>query len=107
MAKKSDGDIECEMKWKLCRRHGWSGPVPEDDLVRDSVDSHEIPRGRRIAEALKKESYVIYQRQRGFSLKGMPELDQLARELRDQCGYDAIQIEATISPFRRAGGFPN
>jgi hypothetical protein len=105
MPSKSDADIKCEMKWKLCRKHGWSGPVPEDSLVKDSVDSHEIPRGRRIADDLKKESYVIYQRKRGFSLKGMPELEQLARELRDQCGYNTIQIEATISPFHRAGGF--
>ena len=41
----------------------------------------------------------------GFSLKGMPEQAALSRELRDQCGYTALQIEATLSPFGRADGF--
>ena len=101
----SDDEIECALKWKLVRKHGWSGPIPEEKLVRDALPASEVARGREICETLKQKTYVVYQRGRGFSLKGMPEQAVLARELRDQCGYTELQIEATLSPFGRAGGF--
>jgi hypothetical protein len=104
---RSDADIECLMKWKLCRRHGWSQSISKRDLAKATVGSNssDIPRAERIADGLKKKPYVIYQRQRGFSLKGMPEIERLAYELRDQCSYTEFQIETTVSPFERAGGF--
>ena len=101
----SDDEIACALKWKLVRAHGWSGPIPEDDLVRDALPATEVSQGREVCERLKQKEYVTYQRGRGFSLKGMPEQAVLARELRDQCSYTELQIEATLSPFGRAGGF--
>ena len=101
----SDDEIECALKWKLVRKHGWSGPISEEKLVRDALPASEVARGREICETLKQKTYVVYQRGRGFSLKGMPEQAALARELRDQCSYTELQIEATLSPFGRAGGF--
>ena len=101
----SDDEIECALKWKLVRKHGWSGPIPEDDLVRDALPASQVSRGRELCEQLKGKEYVIYQRGRGFSLKGMPEQTVLARELRNECSYTELQIEATLSPLGRAGGF--
>ena len=101
----SDEEIECALLWKLARTHGWSGSIPADDLVRDALPGHEDPRGHEICEELKRMAYVTYQRGQGFSLEGMPEQEELAYELRDRCGYTELQIEATLSPFGRAGGF--
>lgn len=66
---------------------------PSAWLVR--IDLGERPRSRRVA----------YQRGRGFSLKGMSQQEDPARELRDRYGHTELQIEATLSPFGRAGGF--
>lgn len=101
----SDNEIACALKWKLVRSHGWSGPIPEEDLVRDALPASEVSRGREVCETLKRKEYITYQRGRGFTLKGMPEQAVLARELRDECSYTELQIEATLSPFGRAGGF--
>jgi hypothetical protein len=35
----------------------------------------------------------------------MSQQEDPARELRDRYGYTELQIEATLSPFGRAGGF--
>lgn len=100
----SDDDLRADLLWKLARRHGWSGWVSEDALVDKALKDSQAPRGRNICKELRKENYVICQRSRGYRIKGMPEQEELAEELR-KYGYGKMRIEATLSPFERSGGF--
>ena len=76
------------------------GRTGYDELVR-AVPSHERGRARDVANDLKHDPYTIYRPGRGFKLDHS-RIDDLARLLRDQCGYSEFRIETTLSHF---GGF--
>lgn len=104
-APSSDDTILCRLKWELASSHTWAGPIPKDEFV-NVLDAADQGRGRELAEKLKQKSYVTWQRGRGFGVKNSPdEQAKLAVELRDDCGYLEIQVEAKLSRFEQAGGF--
>lgn len=88
------------MLWRLARSHGWARWIPEADLVR-AVPSHERGRARRLVEDLAGEPIVVRHPQRGLKLSH-DQIDHLARELRDVCGFSEFLVETTLSHF---GGF--
>lgn len=99
-------ELKCELLWKLCRKHGWGAPIPERDLVDLALCSSDQGIGKRIVDELVREPYVEYRSGRGYSLKNDPDAQaQAAARLRSSCGYLDLQIEATLSRFRQAGGF--
>ncbi len=104
--RKPDSTVKCDLLWKLCRRHGWSTPVPRDVLVNDALESTEQGRGKQLVAELLEEPYIAYQRGKGYSVENSPDAQaKAAFRLRETCGYSGIQIESTLSRFDQAGGF--
>lgn len=102
----SAAEIKCSLLWTLCRRHGWSTPIPESDLVDFALQTTDQGRGKRLVAELLDEPYVGYQRGSGYSVKNSPDAQaKAAFRLRDTCHYTELQIEATLSRFQQAGGF--
>lgn len=99
MGQLDDDEIRCQLLWRLVREHGWSKWVAEDHLVNRALPNSDIGRGRRICKALRDEPYIIWQRGRGYRIKGLPEQEILARELRDQCAFTEFQIISSLSHF--------
>ncbi len=105
-SQKSDSTIKCNLLWKLCRRHGWSTPIPRDDLVIAALESSEQGRGKRLVAELLTEPDISYQRNRGYRIRNSPDAQAYAAfRLRESCGYSTLQIESTLSRFKQAGGF--
>lgn len=107
-----DGDdaerlrLKCRLIFRLCRRHTWGSPIPQDRLLRLSMRRNEFPLGREICEELKYEPYVTFRHGGGFGIKNDPTAQaRVAWFLRERCGYTELQIEATLSRFAQAGGF--
>jgi hypothetical protein len=97
---------KCQLLWKLCRKHGWGTPVPKDVLVDLALKSSDQGRGKDIAEELVTEPYIGYQQNKGYSVKNDPDSQaKVAFLLVSECGYNKIQVEATLSRFKQAGGF--
>lgn len=104
--RQSESEIKCYLQWKLCRTHGWGSPVPKEALVDLALDSVEQGRGKELIEDLIQEPYIEYQEGKGYQIKNSPDAQaKLAFHLEETCGYDRIQIEATLSRFKQAGGF--
>lgn len=86
--------------------HTWSGYVSESDLLDAALDTEGHDTGREVIEELKNEPYTVFQHNRGLQLKNDPDSQAIvAFELRDNCGFTELQIEATLSRFLQAGGF--
>lgn len=95
MANDNDCHELCRLAWRLTRRHGWSGPIPEQDLL-NALDSHAQGRGKR--ELLDDLCDLDFVDRRGGGYIIVPNTwEDLAYFLRDNCGYTEIQIEATLS----------
>lgn len=102
----ADSRIKCSLFWKLCRRHGWGSPVPEDALVDMALARVEQGRGKKLVKELRTESYIEHQEGKGYKVKNSPdEQAKAAFRLRDTCSYSELRIEATLSRFEQAGGF--
>lgn len=105
----TDQEIKCSLLWKMTRRHDWSGPVERDDLVREALRSTERGRGKEIVEELLDEPYITYRRhgkKEGYGLKNNPDAQaQAAYRLLTTCDFSELQIEASLSRFKDAGGF--
>jgi hypothetical protein len=99
MGRLNDDEIRCRLLWRLVREHGWSKWVPEDSLVNRALPDSEIGRGREVCEALRSEPYLVWQHERGYRIKGLPEQETLARELRDRCDFTELQISSSLSHF--------
>lgn len=95
--RKSDSEIECDLLWRLVRRHGWGNWVPEDDLI-DIVPTHERGRARDLADDLQAEPYVAHDPNRGYAVNNS-HVDLLADRLHNDCGYSKFRIETTLSHF--------
>lgn len=101
-----DSELKCDLLWKICRRHGWSTPIPKQDLIDLALEDTEQGRGKKLVEELLDEPYIGYQKGAGYSVKNDPDSQaQAAFRLRETCSYSKIQIEATLSRFEQAGGF--
>lgn len=97
-------EFECRLVWRLARNHGWSRWTSADGLVAQTVPTNERGRIRReVLPRLRDQSFVIYDPERGYRLRG-DTLDQVALYLRDDCGYAEFRVEATVSHF---DGFEN
>lgn len=96
----TDVELKCAMIWRLARSHGWANWIPADDLIK-AVPSHERGQARDIMDQLKREPYITHHGNRGFKINNS-QVDILADELRDDCGYSEFRIIATLSHF---GGF--
>lgn len=94
-----DQVMVCTLLWKLARTHGWSSEVTVQDLVSDANIQDE-EKGREVARnQVSDKSYVGYHQGKDtIWLKAPPE-DTLYYDLRDACGYDELQIEATFSSY--------
>lgn len=92
-------DIECALLWKLARTHGWSTEVDVSDLAREAAVQDE-QKARDIARnQLANRDYIRFHPGRDtIWLKGPP-CDDAAYDLRDECGYSEIQIEATFGDY--------
>lgn len=98
--------IRCKILWKLARMHTWSGYIDERDLLNAALDTEGHDAGRDVIKELRGEPFTVYQRGQGIQLKNDPDSQALvAFELRDDCNYTELQIEATLSRFFQAGGF--
>ncbi|GAB3036815.1 hypothetical protein GCM10025298_27840 [Natronobiforma cellulositropha] len=105
-ARITDAEIKCELLWKICRRHGWSTPIAQEDLVNLALDRTEQGRGKRLVTELLDEPYMQYQRGRGYRVANSPDAQAVAAfRLRETCQYTTLQIETTLSRFQQAGGF--
>jgi hypothetical protein len=94
----TDDEIICRFLWRLARNHGWSSAIPIPDLVAIANIPDE-KRGRRLCETtLTNKRYVGYHRGRNVVWLKVPH-DDLAYDLRDDCGYSTLRIEATLSHF--------
>lgn len=106
MAGPSDSAIRCKLLWKLARMHTWSDYVPVRQLLIAALDTADHDVGRAVVDDLKTEPVTIFQEGRGIRLKNDPDSQAVvAFELRDQCNFTELQIEATLSRFSQAGGF--
>ena len=95
----SEAELRCTLLWRLARRHGWANWIPVDDLV-GAVPTHERGRAREVLENLRRSPLTEHRRGRGFKL-AHSRVDALAKVLREDCGYGAFRIEATLSHFER------
>lgn len=95
----SDEEIECALTFELSRKHAWAQAVGVDDLVGDSNVLDE-QRGRNIARnTLPKRSFIGYHQGKEQLWLEIPPADALAQFLRDNCGYNELQIEATLDSY--------
>lgn len=91
-------EVVCQLLWKLARRHGWSQWISLDALVRD-LSVQDERRAREIFEAqVAKKEYVEYHPGREEVKLNVPH-ENLAYDLRDDCGFSELRIEATLSHF--------
>lgn len=92
-------DIECALLWKLARTHGWSAEVDVSQLTRDA-NVHNEKRARDVARnQLADRDFIGYHQGKDtIWLKGPPSED-VAYHLRDECGYNEIQIETTFGDY--------
>lgn len=65
------------------------------------MPTHERGRARTVVQELIGEPYITHHRNRGFKIDNS-QIDALADELHEICGYSTFRIEATLSHF---GGF--
>lgn len=94
----SDAEIRCQLLFSLSRKHGWGGWVPEADVIRTLPKSEHGRARREILPELRDSPLVIHQRDRGYKINH-DSLSDLAHELRDDCEYSELRIEATLSHF--------
>lgn len=95
----SDGEIRCQLLWKLARSHAWGRWIPEDALARTLPRSE---RGRARGDVLptfRGDVITVYRRGYGYKVNH-DEIERLAYYLRDECGYTELRIEATLSHFQ-------
>ena len=94
----SDTEIRCQLLFFLSRKHGWAQWIPEDELV-GTVPVSERGRARQeILPELQQSPLTIHQRDRGYKINH-DRIEDLAYELRDECTYSELRIEATLSHF--------
>lgn len=94
-----DQSTVCAILWKLARTHGWSTEVAVSDLVSDA-DVRDEQHGREVARnQVANKSYVRYHQGKDTIWLSGPPDDQLYYDLRDDCGYTELQIEATFSSY--------
>jgi hypothetical protein len=98
--------------WSLARRHTWGGRVPFEAAVDDAFQDSKVGEARRTLRPLLK-SYGVYFLQWSESdgevvrMRGDRRV-ALAYYLRDEAGYEAWRVEATVSRFGDVdGGFEN
>lgn len=97
---------EVQLVFKLCRRHGWGSPIPEDDLVNLALHSSDQGRGRTLVGDLVSEPYIGFRSSSGYFVRNDPDSQAYAAyRLQSTCGYTKLQIEGTLSRFAQAGGF--
>lgn len=94
----SDAEIRCQLLFSLSRKHGWGGWVAEDTLIRTLPKSERGRARQDILLKLRDGPLVVYQRDRGYKINH-DAIDDLAYELRDDCEYSELRIEATLSHF--------
>ena len=103
----SSSHLKCRLLWKLCRKHGWGSPVPRDALLNLALQDSDQGYGETLVDDLLEEPYIEHDDVRGgYQVKNNPDSQaQAACRLQSDCGYATIQIEATLSRFKQAGGF--
>jgi hypothetical protein len=94
----SDVEIKCAMLWQLTRSHGWANWIHADALIKALTRTRPA---RYITDEMKREPYIKFYQNRGFKINNS-QIDILAEELRDACGYSEFRITTTLSHF---GGF--
>lgn len=71
-----------------------------------ALESSEQGAGRKVAEELADEPFIEHDGGTVYGVANSPdEQAKIAFILRDACQYSEIQIEATLSRFKQAGGF--
>lgn len=94
----TEEESRCQLLWKLALCHGWARWIPGDDLVKTLPRSERARANREVLPALQRDATTIYRRRRGHKMNHA-EIEPLAYFLRDECGYSALRIEATLSHF--------
>lgn len=94
----TEPEIRCQLLFSLSRKHAWARWVPKDELLRTLPKSERGRARRDVLPDLQKEPLVVYQRDRGYKINH-DTIEELARELRDECEYSELRIEATLSHF--------
>ncbi|SFQ13500.1 hypothetical protein SAMN05216277_12219 [Halolamina pelagica] len=90
----------------MARRHGWGNPISADGILDLALEDSEQADGEEFVEQLASEPYITYQRGQGYWIKNDPDSQaQVAFLLTRNCSYTELQIEATLSRFKAAGGF--
>jgi hypothetical protein len=97
--------LKCRLRFTLARHHGWSRAIPESTLLNWALEDSEKGEGKRALEALSSEPYIAVHPSRGVQIKNDPDSQAaLAARLIRVCHYSRLQVEATLSRFRAAGG---